>query len=314
MRLAALWEATHRAQVVDLVARMAAAGIATMVMKGTAVAYLYYAEPAARRRGDTDLLIRPADLDGARGVLEAAGCYRREDPHGLNFQETWQIDCGAGIVHSIDLHWEPADRPVLQRLLRSELFWEGRVAVPRLSPHVSAPDPVAMLVHGAVNQAWHRARGFNVDGDTVVGGKRLIWAVDYQRITQGFGQEDWHRLAEFCAEHDAAAIVMAALSGAQRDLGLVVPPTVLARLTRAAGRSPTLTYIDQPGVLREFRRDFAAAENVMLRWQLLRMIAFAPRSHLVRKYPRLAHWPTPLLQLWRYVDALRRRGRWEAGR
>lgn len=313
MRLAALWEATHRAQVVDLIAQLVNAGIKTMVMKGTAVAYLHYDDPAARRRGDTDLLVRAGDLAQVRAVLQTAGCYRRDDPHGLNFQETWLIDCGAGIVHSIDLHWEPADRPLLQRLLRADRFWQARVAVPRLSPHVGAPDPVLMLVHGAVNQAWHTARGFNVDGDTVVGGKRLIWGVDYLRITAGFGPQQWHDLALFCERHDAAAIVSSALEGAQRDLGLAVPDDVQDRLARAAIGSPTLAYINQPGVIREFRRDFAAAPSLSVRWQLLLAIAFAPRSHLVRKYPRQSHWPTLLLQLLRYADALRRGGRWEAG-
>jgi Uncharacterised nucleotidyltransferase len=304
MRLAALWEATHRARVVEVIDRLAEAGIATMVMKGTAVAYLHYAEPATRRRGDTDLLIHTADLVQARIVLAAAGGYRRDDPHGLNFQETWQIDCGAGIVHSIDLHWEPADRPVLQKLLRSGRFWNARVAVPRLSPHVGAPDPVLLLVHGAINQAWHEARGFNVDGDTVVGGKRLIWAVDYQCIAAGFSAEAWHTLAEFCERHDAAAIVLAALDGAQRDLGLTIPPIVLERLGRAAVASPTYAYITQGGMLREFGQDFAAAADTSVRLRLLHSIAFAPRSHLLRKYPRQSHWPTGLLQLRRYVDGV----------
>ncbi len=304
MRLAALWEATHRARVVDLIDRLACAGIATMVMKGTAVAYLHYAEPAARRRGDTDLLIHAADLASARTVLEAAGCYRRNDPHGLNFQETWQIDCGAGIVHSIDLHWEPADRPVLQKLLRSDRFWTARVAVPRLSPHVSAPDPVLLLVHGAINQAWHEARGFNVDGDTVVGGKRLIWSVDYQCITSGFSADDWSSLAEYCAQHDGAAIVLAALDGAQRDLGLSLPTAVQERLAQAAAGSPTYAYITQGGVLREFKQDFAAAADASVRLRLLHSIAFAPRSHLLQKYPHLTRWPTGLLQLRRYAEGV----------
>jgi Uncharacterised nucleotidyltransferase len=304
MRLAALWEATHRARVVDVIDRLAEAGIAAMVMKGTAVAYLHYGEPATRRRGDTDLLIHTADLAQARTVLATAGGYRRDDPHGLNFQETWQIDCGAGIVHSIDLHWEPADRPVLQKLLQSDRFWSGRVAVPRLSPDVGAPDPVLLLLHGAINQAWHEARGFNVDGDTVVGGRRLIWAVDYQRITAGFSAKDWRNLAEFCEQHDAAAIVNAALGGAQRDLGLPVPPDVLERLRKAATGSPTYAYITQGGVLSEFARDFVAAADTSVRLRLLHSIAFAPRSHLLRKYPHQSRWPTVLLQLRRYVDGV----------
>lgn len=313
MRLAALWEATHRAQLVPLLERMAAANIPAMVMKGTAVAYLFYAQPAARRRGDSDLLIHPADLESTRALLEDCGFQRRDDPWGLHFQETWEVACRSGIVHAVDLHWQPADRPVLQGPLRAEWFWQDKVPVTGLAPGVHAPDPVMMLVHGAVNQAWHRARGFNVEGDTVLGGRRLIWAVDYARIAARLSPSDWLRLARFCEDHDAAAIVMAALAGAQRDLGLRIPPDIAERLARASDDSPTLAYINEPGVFREFLRDFAAAQDMATRWLLIRMLAFAPRSHLLRKYPERAHWPTLLLQLCRYLDFLRRRGRWSVG-
>jgi hypothetical protein len=304
MRLAAVWEELHRQMIAGIIERLAAKGIPTMVMKGTALAYLYYEDPAARRRGDTDLLIRPADLAGAREALEQAGCYRREDPHGLYFQETWLADCGAGMIHSIDLHWQPIDRPVLQTILAPERFWQGRRPLERLSPHAGAPDALTMLVHGALNQAWHVARGYSVEDSRVTGGRRLIWAVDYLRLTRGFTERCWQELAEFCERNDAAAIMLQALAGAQADIGLAVPPAVLERLQRAATRSAVHAYIAKPGVVRDFLRDLKAARSLAVRLRLIAGLAFAPRRHLVEKYPDCAHWPTALLQLRRYCEAL----------
>jgi hypothetical protein len=311
MRLAAVWEEVHRRMISGIIERLASKGIPTMVMKGTALAYLYYDDPAARRRGDTDLLIQPADLAGAREALEQAGCYRREDPHGLYFQETWLADCGAGLIHAIDLHWQPIDRPVLQKILAPEQFWQGRQPLERLSPHAGAPDALTMLVHGALNQAWHVARGYNVEGSWVKGGRRLIWAVDYLRLTRGFTERCWQELAEFCERHDAAAIVLQALAGAQADVGLAVPPAVLERLQRAATISAAHAYIAKPGVVRDFWRDIKAAKSLAVRLRLIGSLAFAPRTHLIEKYPDCAHWPTALLQLRRYCEPLiprRRRG------
>jgi hypothetical protein len=304
MRLAALWEELHRQMIAGIIEQLAGQGIAAMVMKGTALAYLYYSEPAARRRGDTDLLIRPEDLAGTRAVLEQAGCYRREDPHGLYYQETWLVDCGAGMVHSIDLHWQPSDRPVLQKILTADRFWHGRQPVARLSPHAAAPDALTMLVHGAVNQAWHVARGYSVEDTRVTGGRRLIWAVDYRKLTRGFSEAQWEALANFCETHDAAAIVHQALGGAQQDIGLAVPARVMERLARAASASPAGAYIADPDVVRDFWRDLGAADSLAVRLRLIRSLAFAPRSHLVEKYPRCAHWPTILLQLRRYSEGL----------
>ncbi len=306
MRLAALWEELHRVPIVAMIELLAAAGIETMVMKGTALAYLYYPDPAKRRRGDTDLLIHPHDLTQTRQHLEQAGFRRRDDPHGLYFQETWLIDCGAAIEHSIDLHWAPADRPMLQRVLQSGQFWQHRQPVPRLSPHAWAPDPVRLLLHGAVNQAWHVARGFNVDDDNVVGGRRLIWSLDYARLTRDFTAPQWEDIAAFCEAHDAAAILISALRGVREDLGIVLPSDIMDRLQRAAVGSPTYRYITQPGRISDFKADFSAASSASIRLRMLQSIAFAPRSHLLRKYPHLSRWPTILLQLRRYAEGLSR--------
>jgi hypothetical protein len=94
------------------------------------------------------------------------------------------------MLHSIDLHWEPSDRPLLRKILRADRFWQGRVPVTQLSPHAAAPDALMMLVHGAINQSWHLARGYSVKDERVTGGRRLIWAVDYLRLTAGF-DDSW---------------------------------------------------------------------------------------------------------------------------
>lgn len=314
MRLAALWEELHRAHIVAMIDRLAAAGIETMVMKGTALAYLHYPDPAMRRRGDTDLLIRPQDLARTRELLEHSGFRRREDPHGLYFQETWLIDCGAQIVHSIDLHWAPADRPVLQKILRAEQFWASRQPIPRLSPNTAAPDPLLLLLHGAVNQAWHVARGFSVDEDMVLGGRRLIWSLDYARLTQDFSSGQWDTIIAFCKAHDAAAILAMALRGVHEDLGLPLPEQVMDRLLQSAAASPAYDYITKPGRISDFKADFSAAGSTAVRLRMLESAAFAPRRHLLGKYPHLSHWPTFLLQLRRYAEGLARWGEQVRGR
>jgi hypothetical protein len=303
-RLAGLWEEMHRAAITRLIASLADAGIAALVMKGTALAYLYHTDPAMRRRGDTDLLIHPDDLARTRAILAANRCFKREDPHGLFFQETWEIECGAGMIHSLDLHWEPADRPVLQQVLRSEEYWARRIPVPRLGPHAFAPEPVLMLVHGAINQAWHVARGFFVDGERIKGGRRLIWSVDYALLAAGFSDDDWQRLVTFCKERRVAPLVLAALKGAQEDVGLALPDAVLAELVGDPQPSPAAAYIAAPDRLGDMWADIRGANTLRLKAQILASMVFAPRSHLEDKFPHLAHWPTLALQLRRYAGAV----------
>lgn len=312
MRLAALWEELHRARIVDIIEQLASAGVQTLVMKGTALAYLHYAEPSARRRGDTDLLIHARDLAITRQVLAAAGCFARQHPLGLYFQESWLFDGGLGMHHVIDLHWEPVDHCVLQRVVNSARYWENRVPIPRLSRHTSAPEGLVMLVHGALNQAWHARRGFLVEGERLFGERRLLWSVDYMRIIEDFGPDDWDRLVTYCAEHDAAEVVHAALDGAQRDLGIALPDGVLSRLAADGVGSRTVNYLDNQSVVVDFMLNVQAAPTIADRWRMLASMAYPSRAHLLSKYPDLANWPVILLHVRRHFEALVRmaKGEW----
>jgi hypothetical protein len=206
------------------------------------------------------------------------------------------------LEHAIDLHWQPTDRPLLQRILPLSEFLRHRTPLPRLAPHVCAPPAIQLLVHGAINQAWHVARGFIVDGARITGGRRLIWAVDYAHITRQFTDAMWEELLLLCQTRDARSIVYAALAGAQKDLGLAIPAEVMAGLKQEPGASRTHRYIASPETIRHKLTDFAAAGTASMRWQILRNALFLPRHYLITLYPQQAHWPTLALQLRRYGD------------
>lgn len=293
-RLAALIDALH------------AAGVPSLLLKGAAIAYLYYASPAARPRGDTDLLIDQADLSRARTTLLAEGWVRHTAPESGDLQETWEMDCGGGMIHAVDLHWQMSNRAMLRQMLPVASFRAQRKPVLRLSPHAFAPDPVLLLVHGAVNQAWHEHRGFHL-GDVVVhGGRRLIWAVDYHVLCRQFTAADWERLVAYCIAHDTGAVVHHALTGAIGDIGLALPDGIADRLLPASGRSPAFDYIRDTDTLANIRADLGAAESLMVRARVLWRAAFAPRSQLLERYPAAAGWPTALLRARRLGEGLLR--------
>jgi len=314
-RRAALAEQVETAAIRSLIERLGQSGIALLLLKGAALAYLAYPSPAMRPRGDTDMLIRAADLAAVRHHLAASGWRRASSPHTRQLQESWQLECALGIVAVLDLHWQPSERPVLQKILREEDFWQGRVVMPRLGPHVFAPDGLRLLVHGAVNQLWHQTRGVHVAGIRVVDSQRLIWSVDCHVITARFTPEDWAALIAFCGECDAGAIVAAALAQAERTIGLVLPDGLLAQLEPASGRSAAFEYITGFDELANALADLRAARGLAERAQILHHLAVMKREQLEERYPHSRHWPTALLHLRRYGGAaarligLRPRGR-----
>lgn len=305
-RLAAVWEDSHKKALSSLLQRLADAAVAVTVMKGTALAYLSYDLPSMRRRGDTDILIGPQDLERTRSILESAGFSAHNNPHGLYYQETWRQKVGHHLQHVIDLHWQPTDRPVLQRILRFDDFVQNRVPLTRLSRGACAPSPVQMLIQGAINQAWHTARGYNVANERILGGRRLIWQVDYAMLVRRFNENHWDELLRVCRARDARSIVYSALAGAQKDLDLQIPERVMTSLRQRPERSPSHTYIMTPESALTKLRDINVAGSMGLRFKIIRMAVLAPRDHLVAKYPNLHHWPTFALHLRRFADSAAR--------
>jgi hypothetical protein len=91
---------------VELVDQLDAAGIATRVLKGSAVAHLDYAQPALRSFIDLDVMVRPADFDRTVRVLTTTGFVRRlaEPRPGFDVR----FDKGTTLVspggYELDLH------------------------------------------------------------------------------------------------------------------------------------------------------------------------------------------------------------------
>ncbi|MEL7444660.1 MAG: nucleotidyltransferase family protein [Pseudomonadota bacterium] len=305
-RLMGLWEETHKAILVKLLETLATANTKSVLMKGTALAYSHYPDPAMRRRGDTDLLVREKDLEQARASLRACGFERRQDPHGLYFQETWLYDTGAEFVHSVDLHWEPTDRPVLQKVLRIDEYLESTVPLPRLSPHAFAPNPVLTLIQIAFNQEWHRTRGLFVDDERVLGGWRLIWSADYDLLARGFVDEDWDLLVTISNSRNAGPLVHDALARAAKDLSTPVPDTVMSDLQREPDDRTIIDYLSRPDQIGEFEADLQASSGFVAKSKLLFSNLFPSRDHLISKYPERSDWPTVALQFRRLTEIGRR--------
>ncbi|BDI59510.1 nucleotidyltransferase family protein [Qipengyuania nanhaisediminis] len=304
-RLIGLWESTHRALIAEAVEALAQAGIASVMMKGTALAYAFHADPADRRRGDSDLLIRPEDADKARTTLAALGWHRRDDPHGLNYQEGWLHPAAGFFEHAIDLHWQPSDRPVLRSRLPQSDFFVHRVALPRLSPNASRPATSTMLLHAAINQKWHREHGYFAESGRVTGARRLIWSVDFDLLAAAMNSDDWETLAARCEKRRCAALVAEALDGATRDLGTSVPPDVARRLACEPLDRDLAILFGSRDPVSQFLLDLRTADWGE-RLRLVRYRGLPPRKHLLTRYPQARNWPTALLQIRWLADSARR--------
>jgi len=295
-RLVVLWETTHAHAVTAILADLTDAGVESVVMKGTALAYGFHDDPASRRRGDTDLLIAPADLDKTRAAFEAAGWYRKRDPHGLYYQEGWLHRSAGFFEHAVDLHWCPTDRPVLQKLLPAGGFFDRKVALPKLAGSAYRPDNATMVLHAVINQKWHAQHGYDAEDGRVVGQRRLIWSIDFDLLIRAFKPEDWEQLTTRALDCGAGPLVAEALLGAQEDLRTQLPQDRVQQLRDAPLSEDLTRYFSDADTLSQFMLDMRTSSGVGQKAKLLWTRAFPPRAHLLNKYPAASSWPTPILQ------------------
>lgn len=305
-RLLGIWEMTHAAAVSQLIERLESAGIATVLMKGTALAYSIYDDPSMRRRGDSDLLIRPADLEAARALLAESGWYRNDDPHGLTFQEGWLHDSAGHFVHALDLHWAVSDRPVLQNVLRVEDFFAHRSALTRLAPSAFRADHALTMIHSAINQEWHVAHGYWAEKGRVKDARRLIWALDFDLLARAMKAENWDRLVSLSISCGVSPLVADGLADAASKFDAPVPLDVLEALEKEPLAPNLAAYFAAGDKLSEFWLDLRTASSWTDRMTMVKTRAFPPRKHLVEKFPQQANWPTIALQALLIVETSKR--------
>ncbi len=295
-RLMVLWETTHHDAICTLLRELNASNIASVIMKGTALAYGFHDAPPIRRRGDTDLLIRPRDKEQTRATLKKLGWYRKPDPHGLNYQEGWLHNAAGFFVHALDLHWEPSERAVLHSVLPLDLFFSTKQPLPEFCKDTFRPDNATMVLHGAINQKWHAMHGYDAEKARLASPSRLIWMVDFDLLVRSMTDDDWAILTRHCTRERTGPLVAEALRGAQRDLGAVLPESHLAELEAYPIAPDILTYFTKLDGLSQFWLDLRKTRGVRAKAHLIRSRALPPRQHLMEKYPSAQNWPTAILQ------------------
>ena len=159
-----MWELRHHSVLGSLIENLAHCGIASVVMKGTALAYARYDEPALRRRSDTDLLVQKADLRATRLVLKDLGFRNSEHTRtifgNMYYQESWHLAHVDGTNHEIDLHWEVTNSRALSAVLNAAECLSKAVPLPRLSKSARSTDSVTQLIQCSLNRAIHGKTGY----------------------------------------------------------------------------------------------------------------------------------------------------------
>jgi Uncharacterised nucleotidyltransferase len=191
------------------------ADIDTMVLKGGALARLYYSAPGTRPMGDVDVLVRRRQVRQAIDVLEQNG-WKLDAAGPIEGFLPTHHSCGCSHPRgrNLDLHWSPLWQPTDE-----QSFWDYAIPLEIGGAQTRALCPEDQLLHLCVHGvSWEMRRPY--------------WAADAILLMRSRqGKLDWLRLLEQARTNELSLALEHGLRFLRDDLDLDIPSTVLEQLS-----------------------------------------------------------------------------------
>ena len=278
-----MWEEQHARVLADAVRALVGAGLRPLVLKGSALAHSHFPRPAARVRGDTDLLIEEAGRPRAFAALRAAGFVQALSAggHVVTAEALFQKPDLSGAPQDFDLHWRLNSSPVLARMFRHEDLWSRSVVADASCPGLRRPSDIDALLYAAVHRCLHvdRPTQIHLNGTPHPVVDSLCWLMDIHLLFTGLGPAARDVLVTQAVAKGVGDILGDALRDAAQRLGTDVPPGLLARLDQPGPGAVTRYLTASPA--RALAKDLAALDGAGARLSFLRELCL-PRQDYMR--------------------------------
>ena len=199
-----------------LLAGLEAGGVATMLLRGAAMAIAYHGDEGVRPMNDLDMLVRENQMDRARHVAGSYGWQpvpgsarfeRREAAVALRNQQG----------QLARLHWQPS-RNLSLPAAAWEPLWRRAREVGFRGVSTLVPNPADHLVHACI------------DGARANSGSVLRWIADCTVLLGAVPDLDWDVVVAEAGRHRASRLVGEALQYLAQALEVQVPSAALQAL------------------------------------------------------------------------------------
>lgn len=202
-----------------LLALFAQAGIPVVVLKGAALAFTLYADPAVRRLGDIDLLIYPEHRESATAVLAGQGFQpfpEVQEGFGAQFSNERAFRRCGRIPTQVDLHWALSGRAYWRRRISMTWFWAHTAPWSVCGQPALMLAPEAQLLHLCAHALQH-------------GAPNVRWTYDIALLVTRWAI-DWDEVLAIAPVFGLTAALQSTLAGVFDWWGVQAPYAVRARL------------------------------------------------------------------------------------
>lgn len=282
-------EQVQRLEIERLLARFAERGIRSILMKGAALGYTVYADPALRPYDDIDLFVTAADRGRAGDALKTLGYQELAEGGGdrsfaqAHFRATDRF----GVAHTCDLHWGIANPITFRHMLTFAEADAEAIFVPRLSPHARTFSLAHALFLACVHRVAHHL-------DAAV----LLWIFDVHCLVNAAAADDLQRFEALAIRAGAAGVCAQGLATSARYFRTAVPDDLLARLRLAAAerRESSAAFLDPDLRLVDLlERDLSALDGWRARAALVAEHLFPSARYMRHTYAPGSRLPLPWL-------------------
>jgi hypothetical protein len=265
-----------RKELVSVLNALAAEGIDPILLKGTALAYSLYDNPASRPRVDTDLLIRVTDVDAIRRVMARCGYTAPVHCDGdlIFCQFPMRKTDEFGLVHAFDFHWKISTQSLFADVLRFDEIADAAMALPALGVHARAAGPLHALLLACIHPVMHHRNA-----------ESLLWIYDVHLLASGLADVEFDRFTELAVARQVSAICAHQLRAARTWFGTRIPNKALAGLAAGPAREPSTAYLRSN---RQWRDELISNVRGLPRWsqrlRLLREVALPGPTYMLKAY------------------------------
>lgn len=292
-------EMVRSREMVRVLDALAAEGVSSLLMKGTALAFTTYASPNLRPRGDTDFLIPKECRERAEKTLCRLGYTRGARISGklIEYQAPYFRENIHGVSNILDLHWRVSNRQSLAAAFDFDALASRSVPVLDLGPNARALGPLdALLVACVHGPAHHDEKD-----------RPLIWTYDVNLLAEALSGPEWEDLVRYAEEGGIRQLCLAALRESRERYGTCLPESAIRALSGAKGeRSARLLDPRRRDFLWE---DLASLDGWTDKIRFLREAAFPSPAYLRQRYSIESHWMLPALYMHRGISGIIRRVR-----
>ena len=218
------------------------AGISSVLIKGSALAYSLYPNPWLRPRSDSDILIAPADLSGCETVFKQLGYQKLFAINGeyVSYQNTYGKALAGDSFINIDLHWHINNRQMLSQTFTSKALLEdgqtlSHLSKAELNTNVNIPSMIDSLLIACLHRAGHHNKE-----------ERLTWLYDIHLLANRLCKDQWQQLCHRAEAKKIAAITLDALQTCEHILETKLNNDSVTRLTQAATKhEPSAIFLNR---------------------------------------------------------------------